>query len=61
MAYEPPSLSRTSDFPLSEQLAQLFGSRIEAGLMAAGTRLPSIRQCADRYGVSPHTVVSAYD
>lgn len=54
-------LSRSADTPLSEQIARLFASRIDSGLLAAGTRLPSVRQCASRYGVSPHTVVAAYD
>ena len=61
MTPEPAPLSRTDPAPLSEQLARLFASRIDAGLMAAGTRLPSIRHCASRYAVSPHTVVAAYD
>lgn len=61
MTTESPLLSRTSPTPLSDQLAQLFATRIDAGLMAPGTRLPSVRRCADRYAVSPHTVVAAYD
>ena len=30
-------------------------------LLAPGARLPSVRECARRHGVSPHTVVAAYD
>ena len=29
--------------------------------MAPGTRLPSVRECARRHGVSAYTVVAAYD
>lgn len=54
-------LQRQSGVPLVEQLATLFARRIVCGLMAPGMRLPSVRSCAQRYGVSPHTVVAAYD
>ena len=37
MTPEPLPLSRTDPAPLSEQLARLFASRIDAGLMAAVT------------------------
>ena len=30
-------------------------------LLAPGARLPSVRQCAQQHGVSPSTVVAAYD
>lgn len=49
MTPEPLPLSRTDPAPLSEQLARLFASRIDTGLMAAGTRLPSIRHCASNW------------
>ncbi|ARU06627.1 GntR family transcriptional regulator [Comamonas serinivorans] len=45
----------------TEQLAARFASRIRDHLLPAGTRLPSVRQCAQQQGVSPSTVVSAYD
>ena len=54
-------LSRTSSRSLTEQLAERFAERIRARLLAAGTRLPSVRECARQQGVSPHTVVAAYD
>ena len=46
---------------LTEQLAARFASRIRDHLLPAGTRLPSVRQCAQQQGVSPSTVVAAYD
>ncbi len=46
---------------LTEQLAELFAQRIRTRLLAAGARLPSVRQCAQSHGVSPSTVVAAYD
>jgi D-amino peptidase len=46
---------------LTDQIVQQFISSSRQGLLVAGTRLPSIRQCADRLGVSPYTVVIAYD
>jgi DNA-binding transcriptional MocR family regulator len=46
---------------LSEQLAEQFAQRIRTRLLAPGARLPSVRQCAQTQGVSPSTVVAAYD
>ncbi|HMO44830.1 MAG TPA: PLP-dependent aminotransferase family protein [Rubrivivax sp.] len=46
---------------LTEQLAARFAARIEQRLLAPGSRLPSVRDCARRHGVSPSTVVGAYD
>lgn len=57
----PPALARGSDVPLSEQICHHFAQRIHTRLLAPGTRLPSVRECARRQGVSPHTVVAAYD
>ncbi len=54
-------LMRASSLSLTEQLAQRFAERIRNRLLASGTRLPSVRQCAAQHGVSPHTVVAAYD
>ncbi len=47
--------------PLSHQLAQRYAQQIAQRLMAAGARLPSVRECARRHQVSPSTVVAAYD
>jgi DNA-binding transcriptional MocR family regulator len=46
---------------LAEQLAAMLGQRIRQRLLAPGARLPSVREGAARYGVSPSTVISAYD
>ena len=59
----PPSspLSRHADATLTEQLSGRFAERIRQRLLAPGTRLPSVRECARRHGVSAYTVVAAYD
>ena len=54
-------LTRTSTQTLTDQLAARFSERIRDRLLAPGTRLPSVRECAQQQGVSPHTVVAAYD
>ena len=56
-----PSLARQADRTLTEQLAARFAERIQQRLLAPGTRLPSVRECARLHGVSPTTVVAAYD
>ena len=62
-AAEPATeaLSRSGDSTLTEQLAARFAERIRQRLLAPGARLPSVRECARRHGVSAHTVVAAYD
>ena len=55
------ALSRQADSTLTEQLAARFSDRIRQRLLAPGARLPSVRECARRHGVSPSTVVAAYD
>jgi len=54
-------LTRTSTQSLTSQLADRFAERIRDRLLAPGARLPSVRECARQQGVSPHTVVAAYD
>ncbi|TFY98578.1 PLP-dependent aminotransferase family protein [Ramlibacter rhizophilus] len=54
-------LIKTSSQSLTEQLCARFAQRIRDRLLAPGTRLPSVRQCAQQQGVSPSTVVAAYD
>ena len=54
-------LARAASTTLAEQLAQRFAQRIQQRLLAAGARLPSVRDCAQRHAVSPSTVVAAYD
>ncbi len=46
---------------LVEQLSRRFAEHIGQRLLAPGSRLPSVRECARRHAVSPHTVVAAYD
>lgn len=46
---------------LAERLAQDFAQRIEQRLLLPGARLPSVREGARQQGVSPFTVVAAYD
>ncbi|MDR0458429.1 MAG: PLP-dependent aminotransferase family protein [Burkholderiaceae bacterium] len=54
-------LTRGAGQTLADQLAARFAERIRTRLLAPGARLPSVRACARQYGVSPHTVVTAYD
>ena len=54
-------LSRDAPATLTEQLAERYAERIRSRLLGPGARLPSVRDCARRHGVSPHTVVAAYD
>ena len=54
-------LMKASSQSLTEQLFARFAERIRSRLLAPGARLPSVRQCAVQQGVSPSTVVAAYD
>ncbi|MEP6825413.1 MAG: PLP-dependent aminotransferase family protein [Ramlibacter sp.] len=54
-------LMKASSQSLTEQLSARFAERIRDRLLAPGARLPSVRQCAQQQGVSPSTVVAAYD
>jgi len=54
-------LMKAASQSLTEQLAARFAERIRNRLLAPGARLPSVRQCAQQQGVSPSTVVAAYD
>ena len=54
-------LMKTTSQTLTEQLAARFAQRIRDRLLAPGARLPSVRLCAQQQGVSPSTVVGAYD
>lgn len=55
------TLSRGAGATLAEQLAQRLAERIGQRLLAPGARLPSVREAARRHGLSPSTVVAAYD
>src|SRR5947209_19718325 len=54
-------LTKATSQSLTEQLSARFAQRIRDRLLAPGARLPSVRQCAQQQGVSPSTVVAAYD
>lgn len=56
-----PPLQRGASLPLAGQLAERYAQRIRERLLLPGARLPSVRDCARQHGVSPHTVVAAYD
>lgn len=61
---ESPSalrLTRAAGQTLVEQLAAHHAALIRQRLLPPGSRLPSVRDSAHRHGVSPHTVVAAYD
>ena len=55
------SLDRDSSTPLADQIEQRLHGLIAARQLPPGARLNSIRQLAGRLGVSPNTVVVAYD
>ncbi len=54
-------LSRGAHVTLTDQLADRFADQIRQRLLTPGSRLPSIRDCAQRHRVSASTVVAAYD
>jgi DNA-binding transcriptional MocR family regulator len=54
-------LSHAAGATLAAQLADRLAERISQRLLAPGARLPSVRECARHQGVSPSTVVGAYD
>lgn len=58
---ERPLFERGALASLPEQLAQWLGARIHARALTAGARLPSVREAAQRWGLSPSSVVAAYD
>ena len=54
-------LMKTASQSWNEQLCARFADRVRNRLLAPGTRLPSIRLCAEQQGVSVSTVVAVYD
>ena len=63
-----PETTLASDAPragpaltLGQALADRVAARIQRGALAPGARLPSVREGARQHGVSPSTVVAAYD
>lgn len=63
--HRPPhpdsGLQRLGSTTLGAQLAQRLADRIQRGALSPGVRLPSVREGARLHGVSPSTVVAAYD
>ncbi len=55
------SLDRDSSVPLADQIEQRLHALVASHQLPPGARLNSIRQLASRLGVSPNTVVVAYD
>jgi DNA-binding transcriptional MocR family regulator len=55
------TISPQSDEPLANQIVAGIKRQIEDRHLRSGTRLPSIRNFAESYGVSRFTVVEAYD
>jgi DNA-binding transcriptional MocR family regulator len=57
----PASRQPRGSATLGEQLALRMADRIQRGALPPGARLPSVREGARQHGVSPSTVVTAYD
>ncbi|MCU0489884.1 MAG: GntR family transcriptional regulator, partial [Anaerolineales bacterium] len=65
MAVKPEPWSKVQlnprlETPLAAQIRQQLAWLIASGELAAGERLPGVRQAAARWGVNLHTVRSAY-
>jgi DNA-binding transcriptional MocR family regulator len=56
-----PDFERGALASLPEQLASWLAGQIHSRALSAGARLPSVREAAQRHGLSPSTVVAAYD
>lgn len=54
-------IDRDSPLPLAAQIERQLVAQLQHGRLAPGMRLPSIRQLAAQLGVSPNTVIVAYD
>lgn len=53
-------LDRDSPVPLYHQIAEALRWQISTGRLAAGERLPAVREAAEALGVNMHTVRRAY-
>lgn len=54
------TIDQASPVPPYQQICDQITSRIEAGELAVGARLPSVRGLAAELGVAPGTVAKAY-
>ena len=54
------SIDPTAAAPPYEQIRAELASRIAAGVLAAGTRLPTVRMLAGELGVAVNTVARSY-
>ncbi|HEX8605511.1 MAG TPA: PLP-dependent aminotransferase family protein [Pseudoduganella sp.] len=55
------TLSRAAGESLTDQIVRTVAARIDERELRSGSRMPSIRRFAGSHGVSPFTVVAAYD
>lgn len=55
------ALDRTSGLPIAQQIYRSISSKIVAGVLSAGSRLPSTRSLSLSLGVSRTTVADAFD
>ncbi len=55
------SIDKHGDVPAYEQIRQQITELVQTGLLAAGAKLPSVRELARSLGVSVKTVRRAYD
>nr|MBA3826267.1 PLP-dependent aminotransferase family protein [Ktedonobacterales bacterium] len=54
------ALNRASDIPLYRQVVEQLGELIRRGVLATGTKLPTIRALADTTGLTRLTIQNAY-
>jgi DNA-binding transcriptional MocR family regulator len=57
----PGILHRDAGESLTDQIVRTVTARIDDRVLRSGSRMPSIRRFAESHGVSPFTVVAAYD
>jgi DNA-binding transcriptional MocR family regulator len=55
------TIDRSSPIPLADQIETRLRALIDGGQLPAGAKLMSIRALASQLGVSPNTVITAYD
>ncbi|TWI66620.1 DNA-binding transcriptional MocR family regulator [Pseudoduganella lurida] len=55
------TLARDTGESLTDQIVRSVAVRIDERELRSGSRMPSIRRFAEHHGVSPFTVVAAYD